>query len=114
MLSYQPTILLAKTTLFDAHKLRKPTTKLNTAVSEILHRAVGAGKQGCLCPLNPRLQHLYVVFQGPPVFGSVAGLRSLCASNRVVLASRIVGSQQLLTLSETSRADTNTNIATVI
>ena len=51
---------------------------------------------------------------GTAVFGSVAGLRSLCASNRVVLASRIVGSQQLLTLSETSRADTNTNIATVI
>ena len=48
-----PTILLAKTTLFDAHKLRKPATEPNTAVPEILHRAVGAGGPGCMCPPPP-------------------------------------------------------------
>ena len=52
-----PTILLAKTTLFDAHKLRKPATEPNTVVPEILHRAVGAGEPGGMCP-------------PPPVFGS--------------------------------------------
>ena len=71
-----PTILLAKTTLFDAHKLRKPATEPNTAVPEILHRAVGAGGPGCMCPSplpqflagNLTLRYTHQIAMCPPDF----------------------------------------------
>ena len=53
-----PTILLAKTTLFDAHKLRKPATEPNTAVPEILHSAAGARGTGVYVPPFPLPQFL--------------------------------------------------------